>query len=231
MNAGRGIEQLIADWLVEEAAPGVPDRVLHSTRQVVNRTNQRRFAAIWRESMFTPARLAALAATLVIGLGAGLWIGRATAPQGPGAPVATPQPTSEATASEQTLESYRAARNEICTNYAAELNPLKPGFDGLYDPETSAADRAAKATSLSHYADRADALNAELGALDAPSSLVSDHLASVTRLQDTISLIRQAIALLDSGDLVGAQALDVATDPLSGQIEAFERKYSLAPCP
>ncbi len=66
MNAGRDVERLIADWLVEEAADGAPDRVLEATRAQLDKTRQRPRAA-WRPSMNTTmTRLAALAAGVVI---------------------------------------------------------------------------------------------------------------------------------------------------------------------
>jgi hypothetical protein len=228
VNAGRDVERLIAGWLVEEAAPGAPDRVLESTRQVVRRTNQRRFAALWREPMLTPARLAAMAAVLAIAVGAGFWIGRTTIVSGPGAPAASPTP---APTPEITVATYGAARNSVCAKYRAIVDPLKPVLDRLYEPALPAADRAAKAQTLADIGTQLDRMTDELEALAPPASAAVDHQTMVANYRQVVSLINQAVASIGAGNLVGAEALDLATDPLTRDIEAFESKYGLAACP
>jgi hypothetical protein len=81
VNAGRDVERLIASWLDEEAAAGVADRVVDSIGQAVNRTPQRRLVAVRRDAMNTPlARVAGLAAVVVLGIGLVAWLGRGTIP-------------------------------------------------------------------------------------------------------------------------------------------------------
>lgn len=231
MNAGRDVERLITSWLVEEAAPGAPDRVLESTRQVVRRTNQRRFAAIWRESMFTPARLGAIAALLVIALGTGFWIGRATSvsgPAAPAAPAATPTPSS---GSDVTLETYRAARNALCHKYVALVGPLNAKLSRIYDPTLPAADRAIEVQALTDIATEVDLLVTELEALEPPASIAGAHVAQLANYRQVISLMRQEFPLITAGDYAGAQTLDNATSPVARDIERFEAANSLDPCP
>jgi hypothetical protein len=230
MNAGRDVERLIAGWLAEEAAPGAPDRVLESTRQVVRRTNQRRFAALWRESMFSPMRAAALTAALVLGLVGGVFVGRLSAPAGVGGPQQTPAATPTAAAG-ATIASYRAARNAICKAYLPRLQEQNNLLDRLYDPALSEAERAPKITALQTIVSIVDQTVTELEGLEVPADMLQDHAAQVVHYQGTISLLRQAIAAIRSGDLSAAQALDLATDPNSRAIEAFESKYGLAACP
>lgn len=81
MNAGRDVERLIATWLAEEAPGRAPDRVLATARPVIDRTTQRRRAALrdlwipWRpRTMFD--RLAVAATTAVLAVG-GLTLGAA----------------------------------------------------------------------------------------------------------------------------------------------------------
>jgi hypothetical protein len=230
MNAGRDVERVIAGWLEEEAAARAPDRVLGAARQSISRTGQRRLVVAWREPMYvSPLRLAGMAAVFAVAVVGAAWFGRMTASSGVGGtPIATPTPTASA---EATIAQYRAARNQICTRYAAELNPLKPQLNGIYDAATTAADRATKVQALTRIADRADEMIGELQALTVPAAVAADHNTQLARLQDTTSLIRQALARVAAGDLAGAQALDLATDPLSRNVEAFESKYQLAACP
>jgi len=232
MNAGRDVERLIAGWLDEEAAPRAPDRILDTARRSIHRTGQRRIVVAWREPMYmSPLRLAGIAAAFTVAMVGAAWFGRMTASSGVGGtPTESARPSAVASA-EITIKDFRAARNEICARYAAELNPLKPQLDGIYDAATSATDRAAMISTLRRIADRADAMIGELQTVPVPGAVVADQTANISRLQDTTSLIRQELTRLAAGELAEAQALDLATDPLSRQVEAFENKYGLAACP
>jgi hypothetical protein len=97
MNAGRDVERLIADWLVEEAVAPAPDRVLDSARWAVMQTRQRRFGVALGDVMsLTIVRAAAVAAVLVLAIGGALWaLGPALS--GPGGPTPAPSPTFAAT--------------------------------------------------------------------------------------------------------------------------------------
>jgi hypothetical protein len=229
MNAGRDVERVIASWLIDEAAGPSPDRLLESTRRAVYRTNQRRFAAIWREPMFSPARIGAIAAMLVIALAAGFWIGNVTKSSGVGTPNASAAPTASATGA--TLEAYRTARNAVCAKYGPIINPLKPVLDGLYDEALPAAERAVKVQTLTDIGHQIGLMTDELEALEPPASASADHVTQIANLRQTVQLIVQSASSTAAGNLIGGEALDKATDPLSRAIEAFESKYSLSSCP
>jgi hypothetical protein len=236
MNAGRDVERLIAGWLEEEAEGRAPDRVLDGARRSIATTGQRRLVVAWREPMYvSPLRLAGLAAAFAVAIAGAAWFGRVTAPAGVGGePTSTPAasvPAPSPESSQAAMHDYRTTRNEICTRYADELNPLKEQITGLYDTATPAATRAAGIQTLSHIADRLDALIGELRTIPAPPAVAADHVAYLARFQDAVSLIRQELVQLAAGHLAEAQALDLATDPLSRQQEAFENKYGLAACP
>jgi hypothetical protein len=232
MNAGRDVERLIAGWLLEEAAPGAPDRVLESTRQIVRRTNQRQIAALWREPMFTPARLAAMAAMLVLALGAGFLVGRTTGVSGPGDAAGSPTPTPGSSAAAPALADYRAARNAICGTYQNRAAPYKETVDPVGDPASlPAADRAIWVTAMTDLVGVSEAMAGDLDRLAPPSAITAAHAVSVSDLQELNALLRASLRLLELGDGMGARALLVATDPLSAKIAAFEARYSLVSCP
>ena len=71
MIVGRDVERLIADWLVEEAVPSAPDRVLDGARRIIEATSQRRTARVFRVAWdITPRlRLFAIAAVVVVMIG------------------------------------------------------------------------------------------------------------------------------------------------------------------
>ena len=97
MNAGRDVERLIADWLVEESPRHAPNRILGHAAEVIDRTQQRRLRVAWRpKTMSDRILVAAAAAVLAVGtftLGASLIL-RSTGP----ATAACPREYSEADA-------------------------------------------------------------------------------------------------------------------------------------
>ena len=92
MNAGRDVERLIANWLIEEAVQGAPDRVLDVARDAISHTRQRRLVVAWGDEMnLTLARAAGIAAVVTVFVAGALWLGGRTSSIGPSAP--TPSPT------------------------------------------------------------------------------------------------------------------------------------------
>jgi hypothetical protein len=68
MNAGRDVERLVSDWLLDQAPGQAPDRILESTATVIDRTKQRRFGAAWREPSSVAMRGLALSAAIGVGV-------------------------------------------------------------------------------------------------------------------------------------------------------------------
>lgn len=85
MNAGRDVERLIADWLVEESPRRAPDRILGRAADVIDRTKQRRLGVAWRLPPMFSNRLAIAAAVVVLVATSALAINRfaSVGPPGP----------------------------------------------------------------------------------------------------------------------------------------------------
>jgi hypothetical protein len=93
MNAGRGTERLIAEWLAEDAPARAPDRILDRADDIIDHTRQRQFAAAWRDTVtISFARIAAVAAVVLAAVIGAAAVGRATAPSGPAGTIASPLP-------------------------------------------------------------------------------------------------------------------------------------------
>jgi hypothetical protein len=129
------------------------------------------------------------------------------------------------------IEDYRAARNAICAKYKVQADPLKAKLSRIYDPELPAAERNIEIQALTDIATTAAAMAAELAALETPATLATEHALDVARWRQIVALIRQQVPLIQQGEYSAAEALDLATNPLSRAIEAFERSNVLARCP
>jgi hypothetical protein len=231
MNAGRDVERLISNWLTEEATDRSRDRVLATVHQTIEHTPQRRFRVAWREPMYVnPLRLAGMAAVFTVAVIGAALVGRATAPGGAGGPP-SPGPSSSEAASGSSLEDYRAARNEICLSYSAQMNPLKPQIVGLTEPGTPADDRAVNVQAMTDIITLNEAMTAELSRLVPPTALEADHLVQITDYQHMSALLRQELERVAAADYAGALALDLATNPLSQDIGRFENANHLSHCP
>ena len=232
MNAGRDVERLIAGWLEEEAQAGAPVRVLDSIRLSIDRTRQRRWIAAWREPVFcSPLRLAGLAAVVAIALVGGAYIGRATAPGGVGGqpnPAATASPSDDASPA---VDAFRATRNAICARYGTEIGPLNEEFRDLYDPDLTAGERAPKVAALETFIQQYERMIDELAALEPPAILARDHSMNIAKFEDLASMVNAILARVADGDLVGAEGIDLATEGVAADIEQFESRNVLEPCP
>jgi hypothetical protein len=231
MNAGRDVEQLIANWLVEEAPARAPDRVLDEAGHQIDDTRQRRFAVDWREPMIiSMGRLVAAAAIFLVAVVGAGFVGRASAP-GAGTTVPSAVASPSPSASAATLESFRAARNAICQRAGPSAQALNDAFSNPYDPGLTAAERSANADKLQAIIDFGDTLRAELAAVPVPPELAADQTAYLTRGEDLRVILAQEVLLLRAGKVSEAQQVDLLTDPINRQGEAFEQKYNLSPCP
>ena len=233
MNAGRDVERLIADWLVQEAPARAPDRILGEAGRQIDRTKQQRFAAAWREPMIiSMGRLVAAAAIFILAVVGAGWIGRASAP-GVGGPGPTPVSTPSASPSptQPTVASYRSARDAICNAAIAQGQQNNDAFSNPYDPGQTAAERNAKADALQHIVDFGQTLRAQISAIPVPPEMASDLSAYLARGEDNQAILEQEIVLLRAGKYSEAQQVDLLTDPINRVAEQFEQKYGLAPCP
>ena len=233
MSAERDVQRLVTHWLAEEAEVRAPDRVLESARRTIDRTRQRRFVVAWREPMYvSPFRLATAAAVVAVALVGAVFLGRITATPGVGGvPTSsnTPAPTPDDQAA---FVAYRDARDEICTRYTLEADPLKVQFgDGLYEAGLTPAERATKVDALVDFVSLYDRLIGELEGLEPSPGLAGDHAANVARLDDLRNLIQQIVTAVRQGDLAGAQSIDLATESIAADFEAFEREHVLVNCP
>lgn len=231
MNADNDVERLIAGWLHETATPRAPDRVLETVAGSIDATRQRPRAA-WREHMSwsLPKLLAAGVAVVAIALGAGL-VGRSTA--GIGAPSPTPgvsssSPTPAATAA--SIAEYRLARNRICAAAQPTKDAVVERYARVYESDVSDAERADGIAAMREFIQLADDVTDDLAALEPPAEIADAHVANVTRLRGMAALLRHVVRLLEAGDVDDALAVDLSTDALLADEEAFERLNQLTPC-
>jgi hypothetical protein len=225
MNAGRDVEQLIANWLTEESPGRAPDRVLAGAATTIDHTKQRRLGVDWREPVTLSLRtLAAVAAVVVLALAGAAMVGRSTAVVGgPGPSSTSAIPGSSPTGA--ALAAFRAARNAICTPALARLKPLN---DQLGVKDLPASEQAAVLDQIVNLGTETDDA---LATLQAPPELAAEQVADVTHHRDSILLIAQARDLLRANKIAEANALDDATGMLSHLEEEFAHKYALGDCP
>jgi hypothetical protein len=234
MNAGPDVQRSIAQWLREESPGRAPDRILANAGSAIDRTKQRRFAVAWREPVSISIRGLALAATLVVVavIGAG-FVGRSTASVG-GVPSPSPARTEAPSPSAHvaTLAEYRAARDAICDAAWPQRRDFDAQIgDGLTDPRTPAAARAAKLAALQAEMSFERNLLSQTLALDLPPNMAADEAAMAANLNGIFAIVDQEIQLIRDGKYAEATAVDLTTDPLARAAEGYESKYGLRPCP
>jgi len=229
MNAGRDVERLIADWLVEEAPIRSPDRILTIAGRDIDRTKQRRLGAAWREPMtVSMSRLLVAAAVVLVAIvGAGV-LGRTTATGQPSAsaPAASP---SAAAGPAGDLEAYRTARAGICNPAMSVLQSADVA--GLFDPGVSPERRTALNATAAQIANEIAKLPDQLAVLVVPPELETQHQADVSRQRDVAALFQLQVQLLGQRKLAEAQAVDTSANVINELRATFETRYLLAPCP
>jgi hypothetical protein len=227
MNAGRDVERLIASWLVEEAPGRAPDRILDAAGRVIDRTNQRRIVAEWREPMYVTMRGLVAAAVIGAVLIGGVMFLFKGAPNGEVGATPTPGVSEQASPSSDALaqlQTYRTARNAICAPAMTQLLTIQGALPSGASPAEQ-ADLIDQIIAL--VTDQTD----QLAAIDAPPALAEEHATDVTRHRDGLVLIAEVAALLREGKQTEADAVDRAIGAISSLEESFEQKYSLQPCP
>ena len=179
----------------------------------------------------SPFRLATMAAALVVAVAGGAWVGRITAPSGPGGPAATPSASASAAPDGLSLDDYRSAHNAICVTYASQIDPFMSKLSRIYDPTLPAADRAIEVDALTNIVALTDSMLAEIRRLDPPASIAVERAVYLSNYQHITALIRLQFPLLAQGAYADAERLDVATGPSSSDVEAFEQANGLTACP
>jgi hypothetical protein len=227
-----GFDPRIADWL--EADPDhAPPEVLRTVESALPSIPQRRVLRLpWRNlPMNRPVLVLA-----TVGLLAALGIGAVTVGSRPSTTTPTPAPTApaavEATTSPGvTALDYIAARNKVCKAATARAEPVKARYEPLYDNAATAAQKDDAIAGVRDFVTLASQFTDELAALDTPPELVAEHAANVANYRDILILIRRSLALHDEGKTAEALAVDFATDGIARQMEAFESRHGLTPCP
>jgi hypothetical protein len=214
-----GFEPRVADWL-EDGPVQAPRDVMTTVRAALPSVKQRRALAPWRHPVMSQLTKLAAAAAIVVAVGAGAYL------LGSNAPNATPGP-----AGANEMAAYREARDAICVAAQEQLEPYKARLGTIYDAEATDAQRADGIEALRALARAYPAVIDDLDALVAPPEIAEDDIAAVTRYRDLYLLIQQVLIRLDAGDLVGAEAVDLATNAIGQPIEAFERTHRLESCP
>lgn len=231
-NPDPGFDPRIADWL--EADPDhAPPEVLRTVESALPSIPQRRVLRLpWRTlPMNRPSLVLA-----TVGLLAVLGIGAVTVGSRPSTTTPTPAPTAPAAAEASappavTVTTYTASRDQICTDATAEAAPVKARLDSLYDAAATDAQKADAIAAVRDILALGTAVTAELEALDVPPDLLAEHAANVANYKDILILIRESLALHDAGKTAEALAVDLATNGIAAQINAFESRLGLIPCP
>ena len=144
-----------------------------------------------------------------------------------GAGLPSPAPSPEAS-----LASYRVARDSICVALRTPRSTLDARIgDGLYDPATPASVRAPKIAALRDLWFFGTIGTDLLDALPVPAELTSDEAQSIADSRQILAMIAQELPLLEAGKVSEAETIDVATNPIGANVEAFEQRHSLAACP
>ena len=143
MNAGPDIERLIATWLTEESPGRAPDRILDAAGRTIDRTQQRRFVAAWREPMHVTMRgFIAAAAIGAVFIGGTLFVMRGTPSSNVGgAPIAsqapaTPTPSPAPSASGPLAACGLLTSDEVETYAADGSLGARPSASGTGDMTT-----------------------------------------------------------------------------------------------
>jgi hypothetical protein len=227
-----GFDPRIADWL--EADPDhAPPEVLRTVESALPSIPQRRVLRLpWRS--LTMNRPVLVLAT--VGLLAALGIGAVTVGSRPSTTTPTPAPTAPAAVEASaplavTVTAYTAGRDRICAAASVQAEPVKARLSPLYDANATGAQKADGIAALREYLTLGTAFTADLAALDVPPDLLSEHSANVANFKDILILIRESLALHDAGKPSDALAVDLATNGISAQINRFEQRLGLVPCP
>ncbi len=227
-----GFDPRIADWL-ETDPDHAPAEVLRTVESALPSIPQRRALRLpWRNLPMN--KLVPIGATIL--LLAALGAGAIAVGSRPSTTTPTPAPTVPAaveasTSPGVTALGYIAARDKVCKAATARAEPVKARYEPLYDNEATAAQKDDAIAGVRDFVTLASQFTDELAALEAPPELVAEHAANVANYRDILILIRRSLALHDEGKTEEALAVDLATNGIARQMEAFEGRHGLTPCP
>jgi hypothetical protein len=237
MTDDRSLERAARSWL-EVGPTEAPARAVEAALLRIETTPQERdWHVPWRlPKMTSPVRVATAAVIAVLAVGGALFVlGRST---GVGTPAATPSPTPTIAtptspapaASAATLESYRAARDAICTPAVTRVIALNGQLD-ILKPADSPEDLASSITLLEQIIVIETDTTDQLATLTPPPALAADHAADVTHHRDSLAMMAEAMSKLRAGQVTESNAIGDAINSLSALEESYEQANALAGCP
>jgi hypothetical protein len=144
-----------------------------------------------------------------------------------GGPLLAPSPV----ATPLSIQGYRDAHDAICREATAVVRPLNDQLGGIYNALMAPADRAVVIDRLRQIGEHTAAYTAKLADIPAPTDVADEHALDLAHHRQVADIIAQEVALLRSGKLAEAKTIDLSTNPISGEILAFERKWALVDCP
>lgn len=231
MSEDKRFERGARTWL-EDGPTRAPERaVMEALAQVETTPQERDLRVPWRMPVMTlPVRLAAVALLVALAAG-GTYLVAGALPDT--SPTVTPVPAvaSPSSAAPDAMAWYRAARNDICNAAMIAKDPLAERYAKVTDPAASEKERADALEALKELVVLNDGVADQLASIDVPPEFVAEHATNLAQFQDVTTLIEEVVALLEAGNLADAGAVDRATDPISRQIEAWESRNRVFPCP
>jgi hypothetical protein len=228
IQADPDFEPRVAEWL-EDDLEHAPEAVLETVLAAFPSIPQRRVMRLpWRFP--TMNRFILVAAVVVLAALAGMGtivVGSRT----PDRPVPAPVPSASPSPSPMTFQAFAAARNAICVEAGASLNPLKPRFVGIFNDTLTEAQRTDWIAALEQYSIGNQSMIDRLAALPAPTELAAEQATDLGDLQAEEDQIRIVIDDLRSRHYPEAAAADAATNPMGARVLSWEAQHAFAHCP
>lgn len=223
----------IADWLEADPDTAPPDLVRTVDGALPSIAQRRALRLPWRTlPMHRLAPVgAALVTVVVIGALAVTLNLRPSASDAAASALPPAAASPSATPAADAMAAYRTARNAVCGAAMTAKAPLEARYNLLWADGITTAQRTDAIAALRAFVNLNDSTNLQLDALTPPPDLLHDHVVDVAQRSDLSTLIAYELSLIDAGKLADAEAVDLATNPISEQTTTFETHNSLDPCP